>query len=99
MLLLTYFLSFLIIYKGTDASGCNQRFYDQESFVCVCDENKCDDFPPVEYPLKGTYKVITSSSDEFRFEEASGNFTDVSDGKYFLEECSLLFYIYFTISS
>ncbi|KAB7497477.1 putative glucosylceramidase 4 [Armadillidium nasatum] len=62
------------------ASGCNQRFYEYDSFVCVCNENGCDEFAPVVYPSRGVYKVITSSRDEFRFEETTSNFSDVSGG-------------------
>ncbi|KAL7644956.1 UNVERIFIED_CONTAM: hypothetical protein RMT77_004773 [Armadillidium vulgare] len=75
-----YFLFIFYLSHGVFASGCNQRFYEYDSFVCVCNENSCDEFAPVVYPSRGSYKVITSSRDEFRFEETTSNFSDVSAG-------------------
>ncbi|CAG0891861.1 unnamed protein product [Cyprideis torosa] len=62
------------------AVGCERRWYEHSSFVCVCDDSRCDQIGDVAVPELGGYLAVTSSKAEFRFHQETGRFTDQPNG-------------------
>ena len=64
------FLSFLANIE------CQRRYYDQDSFVCVCNEKTCDTFDQLKKTPIGVVQVYETSRDGFRFQSSHINFTN-----------------------
>ncbi|KAF2362206.1 Glycosyl hydrolase family 30 TIM-barrel domain, partial [Trinorchestia longiramus] len=55
---------------------CVQRSYGEDSFVCVCDAEFCDEPGVALQPAAGTYVVYTSTRADLRLQPSSGPIQD-----------------------
>ncbi|KAI6213223.1 Glucosylceramidase [Aphelenchoides besseyi] len=56
------------------ANECNKRYYDQDSFVCVCDTNGCDEIEPIGDIDDDQVVVYTTSSASDRLKKTTTMF-------------------------
>ncbi|XP_027197356.2 lysosomal acid glucosylceramidase-like [Dermatophagoides pteronyssinus] len=61
-----------ITYANTE---CQRKKFDQDSFVCVCNEKTCDTFDKLNKTTQGIVQVYESSRNDFRFRPSQINFT------------------------
>ncbi|XP_017772242.1 PREDICTED: putative glucosylceramidase 4 [Nicrophorus vespilloides] len=63
-----------------NGQSCDQRKYDQDSVVCVCNATYCDSFDPITPEASGKYLIFTSDRDGRRFQKSVQNFSNPSNG-------------------
>ena len=65
--MLPYVVPFLLIVGVTfaDEESCIKRYFDQNSFVCVCNEDHCDFYNTLgPLPTKEAYLVTSNKADK-----------------------------------
>ncbi|XP_066971335.1 putative glucosylceramidase 3 isoform X1 [Macrobrachium rosenbergii] len=77
MLTLTKIIPILtLLYHGIQgANGCQEKSFGSDSFVCVCSNDYCDDFPEVTVE-EGQFKHIFSAKVLHRFNVSEGPISD-----------------------
>lgn len=60
------------------AESCVSRYYQEKSFVCVCNATYCDTLPQLESLTDGHYQMYTSNKDQLRFQKTIGSFEENS---------------------
>ncbi|KAB7494900.1 putative glucosylceramidase 3 [Armadillidium nasatum] len=63
-----------------DPTSCDERVYDRDSFVCVCDAEYCDVTGDFSIPFEGKFKRIISSRDAYRFHVIEEELKDFTNG-------------------
>jgi len=72
-------LFLLVIFCGIVASSeCEQRKYDQDSFVCVCNSQSCDSVDPLDTFDSNTAIIYSTGRDGGRLSKESQSFTTKS---------------------
>lgn len=74
--MLTVSFLFLFNYLFIANSECQRKKFDQDSFVCVCNEKTCDTFDKLKKTSQGIVQVYESSRNDHRFRPSQINFTN-----------------------
>ena len=76
-------LLLLLMVTAVVAEGtCLKKYFDQDSFVCVCNDDHCDFYNPLGPIPEGEAYLVTSDKAERRLKEQKRSFQETSSKKF-----------------
>ncbi|XP_011305242.1 glucosylceramidase [Fopius arisanus] len=69
-----------LVLSTVHGDDCIPRKFDENSIVCVCNSTYCDSVE-IEVPVKGAFRIYTSSQSGQRLESQDGNFENCIDDR------------------